>query len=164
MSPTWPLVRGTRRAGRPAGGSPRWLHRAALVGLVVLAIGMATACGGPTHPVLPQGSVDTCYRAIPTARAALHDPDARMIGIHRVRISKVAPSLPRDARARLPADRNMEVCAVAFRGEFAPGQVELAPPVASGRYAVALVGTKHLQLLATAVLTDLPSALGRRVL
>jgi hypothetical protein len=56
------------------------------------------------------------------------------------------------------------VCAIAFKGSFAPGEVDLAPPGSKGRYAVVLVTSRHLRLLASAVLDRLPASLGKRTL
>ncbi len=52
------------------------------------------------------------------------------------------------------------MCALSFRGTFMPGQVSLAPPDEKGRYAVVLVTSRHLDLLASVVLDQLPPALG----
>ncbi|MBO0732594.1 MAG: hypothetical protein J2P57_25260, partial [Acidimicrobiaceae bacterium] len=46
-----------------------------------------TACG--VRPGISNGSVSACFRALPTARAAIHDPSARMIGLHRLRVDQV---------------------------------------------------------------------------
>ena len=41
------------------------------------------------------------------------------------------------------------LCAVSFKGTFTPGQVDLAPPAEKGPYAVVLVTSRHLHLLAS---------------
>jgi hypothetical protein len=56
------------------------------------------------------------------------------------------------------------VCALAFKGKFAAGQVDLAPPTEHGSYAVVLVSSRHLNLVASVVLVNLPRSLGKRTL
>jgi hypothetical protein len=121
------------------------------------------ACGTP-HPGLSNGSVSVCYRAIPTAKAALHEPDATFIGVHRVSADQVQGRLPPPARDILQGDNDATVCAVAFKGTFAPGQVTGAPPSQQGRYAIVLVTSRHLHVLVSAVLESLPRSLGRRTI
>jgi len=54
------------------------------------------------------------------------------------------------------------VCEMSFRGDFRAGQVDMAPPDQSGRYAVILVSSKKLHLVASVVLETLPRAFGGR--
>jgi hypothetical protein len=56
----------------------------------------------------------------------------------------------------LPKELDTTVCAVAFQGRFAPGQVAGAGSTASGKYAVVLITTKHLRILASYVGNRLP--------
>ncbi len=132
---------------------------AALVaGLILLG-----ACGTP-RPSLSNGSVSACYRAIPTARAAIHDSHATLIGVHRVPADRVRGQLSPAAQTTLAADNDTTVCTVAFKGTFAPGQVDLAPPAQQGRYALVLVSSRHLHLVASVVLDELPHSLGKRTI
>jgi len=126
-------------------------------------LALLTACGTP-HPGISNGSVSACYRAIPTARSALGDSHATLIGVHRVPADQVKPDLPPAAQAVLIGDNDTSVCVVSFKGTFAANQVELAPPDEQGKYAVVLVTTRHLHLLVSSVLTSLPKALGKRTL
>ena len=68
------------------------------------------------------------------------------------------------AQTTLSGDDDTSVCTVAFKGTFAPGQVDLAPPDEQGRYALVLVTSRHLQVLASAVLDQLPQSLGKRTI
>jgi hypothetical protein len=131
---------------------------AAFVGLAVLA-----SCGAP-HPGLSNGSVSACYRAIPTARAAVHDTHATLIGVHRVPADDVKDHLTPAAQAELAGDTDTTVCAVSFKGTFNPGQVALAPATERGKYAVVLVTSRKLRLLVSSVLDQLPHALGKRTI
>jgi hypothetical protein len=129
----------------------------------LLAAVLAGGCGAP-HPGVSNGSVSVCYRAIPTALAAVHDTHARLIGVHRIPEDSVRSRLPAYVRARMQADNDTEVCVVAFKGDFTPGQVELAPPTEQGSYAVLLVTSRNLRLVGGAVLDHLPGSLGKRTL
>ncbi|MBV9661807.1 MAG: hypothetical protein JO337_11690, partial [Acidimicrobiales bacterium] len=54
--------------------------------------------------------------------------------------------------------------ALAFRGTFAAGQVELAPPDQMGSYALALVSSRKLRLVGAVVLDHLPPSFGSRTI
>lgn len=129
---------------------------------LALAVGLA-GCGTP-RPGLSNGSVSACYRAIPAARAVVHDSHATLMGVHRVAADKVKGQLSPTAQTTLSSDDDTSVCTVAFKGTFAPGQVALAPPDEAGRYALVLVTSRHLHVLAVAVLNQLPHSLGKRTL
>jgi hypothetical protein len=137
------------------------LVAAVIAGLVISAT--AAGCGAGPTPGVSNGSVSACYRAIPTARSAIHDPHATLIGVHRIPADQVKIHLPPEARSQLAGDNDTTVCSLAFHGKFAPGQVDLAPPDASGPYAVVLVSSKKLKLIDSAVLDHLPRSLGRRL-
>jgi hypothetical protein len=130
---------------------------------VLAALILLGACGTP-HPGLSNGSVSACYRAIPTARAAIHDSHATLIGVHRVPADRVRGQLSSSAQTTMAADDDTTVCTVAFKGTFVPGQVDLAPPGQQGRYALVLVSSRNLQLVASVVLNQLPRSLGKRTI
>ncbi len=128
-----------------------------------LSVALLAGCGAP-HPGVSNGSVSACYRAIPAAKSALHDTHAALIGVHRIAVDKVRDRLPVSARTEMAAENDTEVCALAFKGQFAAGQVDLAPPTEQGEYAIVLVSSRHLNLVASVVLPDLPRSLGKRTL
>ena len=134
---------------------------ASVVACVLLAT--AAGCGAAPTPGLSNGSVSACYRAIPVARHAIHDPHATLIGVHRIAADRVRPHLPPPAQSRLAGDNDTTVCAISFHDKFAAGQVDLAPPHESGTYAVVLLSSKKLKLIGSAVLNRLPRFLGRRL-
>lgn len=139
-------------------------ERRALAAMVGLAAAMGVAgCGAPA-PGVSNGSVSACYRAIPVGRNALHNPSAKLIGVHRVPVDAVRSHLPAGARAELAAENDTAVCAMSFHGVFAPGQVDLAPASQQGDYALILVSSRKLHLVATFVLKQLPRAFGGRTL
>jgi hypothetical protein len=121
------------------------------------------ACRAP-HPGVSNGSVSACYRAIPTARAATRDKGATLIGVHRIPVDRVVGKLPPSAQTVMSSDNDHTVCVVSLKGTFGPGQVQLAPSDEQGHYAVILVTSRRLKLVASAVVSDLPKAFGGRVL
>jgi hypothetical protein len=125
--------------------------------------GLLGACGVP-HPGLSNGSVSVCFRALPVAINAVHDRSARMVGLHRIDADTAEARLPVAVRPQIEGDQDTAVCAVIFEGHFSPGQVTLAPTDQQGRYAVVLVTSKHLHLLAAFVVDRLPDKLGQRLL
>jgi len=137
---------------------PRWLAVALPLGLGAV---LTAGCGAP-RPGVSNGSVSACYRAIPTAKVAVHDTHATMIGVHRIPADKLRSHLPLPAQAELASKDDSQLCAVAFKGNFAPGQVDLAPSSEQGPYAVVLVSSHDSRLIGSAVLTHLPPSLGKR--
>jgi hypothetical protein len=151
-----PVIREVHRARRAPG-----FLAAAVAGLMCATL--LGSCGAP-HPGISNGSVSACYRAIPTARAAVRNAHASVVGVHRMPADSVKGELPPAAQTVLVGDNDTTVCAVSFKGTFLPGQVVLAPMNESGRYAVVLVTSRHLHLLASVLLDRLPRSLGKRTL
>jgi hypothetical protein len=137
-------------------------HRGSPARLLGAALVVATGLTGCSSSLVSNQSVSACYRALPVGRTAIHDTKATLIGIHRVPADRVSPHLPPAARAELGAEDDTSVCAMTFKGTFAEGQVDLAPPDETGDYALVLVTTKRLQLLASAVLNQPPKGFGGR--
>jgi hypothetical protein len=133
------------------------------IGALVVASALITSCGA-THPNVTNGSVSVCFRAIPVAKAAVHESQARLVGVHRLAVDTVRSKLPPSVSAELTAENDHVVCAVAFKGTFAPGQVDQAPPGDHGTYAVVLVSSRHLRLVDSFVLDSLPKAFGKRTI
>jgi hypothetical protein len=139
-------MRATRR--------PRLAGAAAIIGL--------TMTGCSTSPGVSNGSVSVCFRAIPVGRQAINDNSAKLIGVHRVPVDKVRSHLPASAESELAAEDDTAVCVMAFRGSFTAGQVKSAPAAQTGEYALVLVSSKDLNLVAAVVLERLPKAFGGR--
>jgi hypothetical protein len=137
-------------------------HKAVLAAGLIL-LGLLTGCGTP-RPGLSNGSVSACYRAIPAARAIVHDNHAVLISVHRIPADRVRGQLSSEAQMALSNENDTSVCAVAFKGTFAAGQVALAPSQEAGGYALVLVTSRHLHVLASAVLDQLPHSLGKRTI
>ncbi|MDQ6838488.1 MAG: hypothetical protein M3137_09205 [Actinomycetota bacterium] len=131
---------------------------ATVAALVAATVG--TGCSRPSVPTMSNGSVSACYRAIPTASGALHAPKAKLLGVHRIPADKVSARLPPADRAT--ADQDTTVCAVAWKGTFADGQVDRAQSGTSGSYAIVLVTSAHLKVLTSYVLDSIPKRLQGR--
>lgn len=129
---------------------------AAVVGLLALVAG--AGCGADRASI-NLNSVSGCYRALPRATQAVHDGHARFKGVHKVPADRIEKRL---SQMHL-AENDTEVCAFAFQGSFAPGQVEGAPANESGPYAVVLVTTKKLTLVLSFVGPRLPERFTSRV-
>ena len=119
---------------------------------------------GTARPGISNGSVSACYRAIPAARAALRSSHASLVGVHRVPADSVRGKL-RHALKRNSLRTMTPPCAPCPSGaRSCRARSSLAPPDEKGRYAVVLVTSRHLGLVASVVLDQLPPALGKRTL
>lgn len=127
--------------------------RLALVALLGLGL---VGCGG-TGLSLGRRAVSVCYRSLPAAAAAVNDPAAHLVGVHRMTLAVLHR---RDSflLSTWPVDRR-PVCAVALKGPFAAGQVTGAPPGRSGRFAVVVVDERTGRILGATVADRLPRRL-----
>lgn len=137
-------------------------REAALMAALVTVLAAVLPVSCSSTPGVSNGSVSACYRAIPVGRGALHDRGARLIGVHRLPLDSVRSHLPVSEQDQLTAENDTAVCEMSFRGDFRAGQVDMAQPGQSGRYAVILVSSKKLHLVASVVLETLPRAFGGR--
>jgi hypothetical protein len=141
------------------GDRRRWVVGAA--GLLAGAL-IVGACGGPNVSLsLKPDTVSACYRGLPTARAAVNEPAAKLRGVRREPYDTLVKTLP--GVAEPPGDDDTEVCAFAFSGTFTAGQVLGAPASAEGTYAVVVISSKSLDLMVSYVGDRLPRHLSRRV-
>jgi hypothetical protein len=128
-------------------------------GLAVVLIGLAAACGGPFNALATSDSL--CFRGLPVAKAAVHS-HGTLVGVRRVETETLESRIERKLHQTgltLPTTAltdETQLCAFAFRGRYAPGAVALATNAQSGKYAVVLVGSKHVQLIGAVVLPALP--------
>jgi hypothetical protein len=158
-----PAPRGERwlPPAQPAGRNHSKFTLGAPIAALCLAASALSGCHSPP-PGVSNGSVSSCYRAIPIAKAAIHDVHATLIGVHRIPADTVKHRLPPSAQVELANEDDTVVCAVSFKGSFAAGQVNLAPPPEQGPYAVVLLTSRRLHLVGSVVLSSLPKSLGGR--
>ncbi len=134
------------------GARPR--AAAALVAVVgVLAV--LAACAAPRNALNTPAS--TCFRGLAPAGAAV-GPKGKVIGVRLVRRRELADRLPQ--AGRIPSE---SVCAVAYSGDFVPGDVAGADPPGPGRYAVVALDPGATRVLATFVVDTLPVRFRHRI-
>jgi hypothetical protein len=122
---------------------------------------VAAACGtGGVSISVNSGAVGVCYRALPTARNALHDSSAKLNGVHRVQFDDLHKRFPTIVMP--PGDDDTEVCTFAFTGTFHAGQVTGAPTSEQGTVALIVVSSKKLALVTSWVGSELPRSFGGR--
>lgn len=134
--------------------APLLRSRLALAAVVVLVAVTAASCSLFPQPSVSPKSVSPCFRALPRATAALHDHKAKLIGVHRVPLHRLTKRLPKDVI--IPDSKRLDVCAFAFKGPFATDQVDNNQTGTAGRYAIVLVTSKSLELVASYEVDHLP--------
>ena len=120
--------------------------------LAAIALVAGLAGCGAARPSVSTNTVVPCYRALPRAKYAVHEPGARFKGVHEV----TADRLERRYPGIHLAENDTQVCAFAFQGSFNAGQVEGAAPAQSGHYAVVVITSHGLHLLVSWVGPHLP--------
>jgi hypothetical protein len=120
----------------------------------------AAGCGGATNALSVSASV--CFRALPVARHAVEDRGT-LDGVRLIDVVKISKEVDRKLRRPRPslgvAIQNSgedQLCAFAFRGGFLSSEVVGHLTNAKGEFALVLVGAKHLKLIASVVLSQLP--------
>jgi hypothetical protein len=135
--------------------------RAIAAAAVVVALPLAASACSAARPGLSNGSVSACYRAIPKARAALQSSHATLVGIHRMNADVLRRRLPSGSGDQLPREDDTSVCVLTFKGAFEAGT---ASPERARAYAVIVVSSHELDLVASLLIDDLPRGLGGRAL
>ena len=140
----------------------RSVSRVALAAVVAAALGGGvTACARPTPPV----GLSDCYESLPIAEAALNLPRTsyQFHGVILVRPRIMQKIVRQRAHENLPVPQvapGTNVCAFAFTGNFAAGQVAGSSTDKAGKAAIVLVTTNH-KLLFSFVLVKLPEDFSR---
>jgi hypothetical protein len=149
---------------------PRGTARRALASLALggaLALGLA-ACHHPDIDLPgPPVGLKNCFEDLPLAEGALNAPKGSYV-FHGVKL--VSPKeMARAVKERFPKNPSShyvppplgtKVCAFAFTGDFAAGQVAEAPENVAGKAAIVLTTTDR-KLLFSFVLEKLPVSFGR---
>jgi hypothetical protein len=135
------LVAGTRRA----------------VAVAALAAIGVTACSVPRNAL--GTSATPCFRALPPAEAAVHRK-GRLVGVRRVTTASLRKRFPTNPRLRALTDADTNLCAFAFKGDFRPGDVDLATNTKAGTYAVVAVTSRGTQVVGASVVDRLPLSFG----
>lgn len=125
----------------------RWMVAA------VVAISTSTACAARSSLNTPGG---TCFRALAVAADAV-DHKGSLVGVRHIQTA--------DLVARVPAASSLghqEVCGIAYKAMYRPGDVAGADPSSTGPYALILVDTGQ-RVVAAYVLNQLPLRFSHRV-
>jgi hypothetical protein len=129
-----------------------------LVGPLAAVVALAGMAGcGAARPSVNTNAVTSCYRALPRAKDAIHEPRATFKGVHEVPADRLERRYPNITLG----ENDTEVCAFAFQGTFNAGQVEGAAPAESGHFAVVVVSAHQLHLLVSWVGAGLPQRFAR---
>ena len=115
---------------------------------VALLLAVLAGCAGPRNGLNTSDSA--CFRGVPMAGAAV-GRKGKVVGVRAIRRDSLARRLPQ--AARIP---NRVVCAVAYRGDFLPGDVRDADPAGPGPYALVALDSRGSRVLATFVVDQLP--------
>jgi hypothetical protein len=145
---------------RCTGLAARAVATAAIVALLPLA---ASACG-TARPGLSNGSVSVCYRAIPTALGTFQSSRATLVGVHRMDADVLRRRLPSGSGDQLPMEDDTSVCVLTFKGSFLAGGSGTALSERTRAYAVVVISSHQLALVASLLTDDLPRGLGGRAL
>ena len=131
---------------------------------VLLAAGLA-GCGAGRDAF--GSSAGPCFMALPAARRAT-EGHGRLAGValtDRTRLTRKANRELYDLLSLLPRRAARDVCVVAFRGRFTPGQVKLAsgprPAGGAARFAIAVIRVPKPALLGTFLARRPPIAVNR---
>jgi len=123
--------------------------------LAVAAIGAAGLTAGCASPRNALGtSASPCFRALPGAQAAV-GRKGKLVGVRRMRTATLRQRFPNNPRVAAVTDDY--VCAFAFKGQYGPGQVELADNKVPEPYAVVAVTSAGNEVIAAFVLPRLPT-------
>jgi hypothetical protein len=137
-----------RRPGHagPRAGSVSPVSKRA-VAVLILAIGL-TGCAGARNMLNTGASV--CFKALPGANEAVQRR-GHLVGVRRLQAELLQQRLPNHGSLETMAPET-DLCVFAFSGTFTSSQVAMAPPGATGTYAVvALAGNRPTEVAAWVV-------------
>ena len=120
---------------------------------VAVAVALVAGCAAPRNSLGTAAS--PCFRALPTAKAAVHH-QGRFVGVRRVSRNRARELFHTEP----PAGR--EFCLVGFSGAYRPDNVDHAVGTSSGRYAAVLVTLRGTTALRTFLVDKLPTHLRHR--
>lgn len=126
-------------------------RKVAAAGVVAAALAGAS-CGAPRNSLGTAAS--PCFRALPGAQTAV-SRKGKLVGVRRIRTSTLRRRFPNNPR--VAGDNDDYVCVFAFKGDYRPGDVELAVDKQPGPYAVVAVTSKGNEVITAFVLQRLPT-------
>jgi hypothetical protein len=114
----------------------------------VISAAVFAACAAPRQTLGTRSS--SCFRSLPTARAAVHD-EGRLVGVRRHSRATVQRAFP---TAQLPPDRDF--CVVGYSDDFRNDKVDHAAGAPTGKYAVVIVTMRGTKALHTFLVEQIP--------
>lgn len=136
---------GSSTATHNLGQRHRWRRRLSVAVVTVAVAALSTSCTVTQRNSLGTGA-SPCYRAIPTARSAVHDQGV-FVGVRRLRSTTVGRRFPGSPTV----EQSGSMCVVAYRESASPeGSRHLA------RFTVVIVTSPGNKLVRTMVLRKLP--------
>ena len=118
-------------------------------GALVAAGALLLVCCASPRNSLGAGST-ACFKAIPPAVSEVGRKGS-LVGVRQVNAARLAQRRPEFRRFG-----NENLCLVAFRGNFQPGDLPGAGSAQAGRYAVVAVDSRRATVVATYVMDHLP--------
>jgi hypothetical protein len=132
------------RSGRSPGTRARLLL--AGLGLVVLA-----GCGGARNTL--GTSASACFRDLPEAKQAVGK--GQLVGVRRVSAARMRRRLPNNPQLDQTAVKDL--CVLAFRDSYRPGDVPDAMNATTGHYALVAIELGRPRVVTVVVLDTLPT-------
>ena len=123
------------------------------IGAAAAATLLAASCAAPRNSLGTSSS--TCFRALPTAQAAVHH-QGHFVGVRRMSRTRVADLL------HTSPPPGKEFCVVGFSGPFRPDQVDRPASTHPGKYAVVVVTLRGTTAHQTFLVDRLPTRLRHR--
>jgi hypothetical protein len=117
-------------------------------GLLAGAAVLVASCAGPRNVLNTQAG--SCFPGVPRAVATVGHK-GRLVGVRQVAATRLARRLPEAA-----ALGRRELCLVAFRDDYRPGDIPDARPSSAGKFAIVALDGEGSQVLATFVVGSLP--------
>lgn len=109
---------------------------------------LVASCAGPRNELNTRAS--SCFPAVPRAEATVRHK-GRLVGVRQVAATELARRLPEAASLG-----RRELCLVAFRDDYRPGDLPDARPPAAGNFAVVALDSQGSHVLATFIVDRLP--------
>ena len=117
-------------------------------GLLAGAAVLVASCAGPRNVLNTRAG--SCFPGVPRAVATVGHK-GRLVGVRQVAATRLARRLPEAA-----ALGRRELCLVAFRDDYRPGDIPDARPSSAGNFAVVVLDRQGSHVLATFIVGRLP--------
>ena len=124
----------------------------ALLLVMTLGASVAAGCGGARNAL--GTSAIACFRDLPAAKAAVGGK-GQLVGVRRVSTAGLRVRLPNNQQ--LEETQVKDLCVLAFRGSYRPGDVPGATNATQGKYAIVAMEFSHPRVVTVVILDQLPT-------